>query len=963
MPAFAPQPLASALESIARQAGLQLIYSSSLSNGVGTPGAAAGLTWQDSLRQVLRGTGLTYQLVNEHTVTIIQDPNAQATAAGSADVQPLEGDASRSDRRRAHFSVPQFGDLPLDQVIITGSHISGVAPSGSQVITIGRKQIDRSGYSTVQEVVRALPQNFSGGASDDTRTTLEDLFNSSRGSGLNLRGLGSGSTLVLINGRRLAASGSDGRFVDVSGIPLSAVERIEILPDGASAIYGADAVGGVVNFILRDDYNGAESLLKYGTVTAGAMKSTQLAQLLGDQWDSGSALLSFEYYSRDSLPNADRRQSRNSDLTSLGGQNFDETEGNPGTLVWGPVTWALPRGQNGSALSSADVIAGTSNLSNRNEGWDLLPNHKRWSLVSTVRHNLSDRTQLFFDGLLSQRHTEYLNPAARQAVTVPESNPFYFNPSGQPGPVAVLYNFKDDLGYEYDQAKVTTANAAGGATMRIGEHWDVTTYASYSKAKDVSNAENAVNQTALAIALADPNPATAFNPFGDGSNTNPATLETIRDNVYGRRNATLKALNLTAEGVLYSFSDRDVRMAMGADLRWQALDSFFAQGVVPLAASDASRRAQGVYAEMLVPLVPENNGGYPGARSAQLSLAARHENYSDFGGATMPKIGLRYSPFQSLTLRTSWARSLKAPNFTDLDTSRNSAQIGLLPDPASPAKASYVMIWNGGNSELHEENAEIWTAGLEFTIPAHNLSIAAGYFNINFRDRIDQVSFDSAFLQDPIYSDIVTRNPSPSFLTNICNHATLIGASVGSCPSFDVPIAAVIDMRVANLAVLTTSGIDLQISHDLATRKGLFATRLSATYLLDYSRAQFEESPMASALNTPGNPVDLRVQGSLSWDHRGFGVTSAMNFINSYQDTSSRPSREIASWTTFDLQARYGATSGDRNRWNGASIALSVQNLLDKDPPFYNNPSGYGYDPSNADLLGRFVSFQLNKSW
>jgi outer membrane receptor protein involved in Fe transport len=960
MPAFEPQPLASALESIARQARLQLIYSSSLSNGVGTPGAPAGLSWQDSLREVLRGTGLAYQLVNEHTVTIIQDPNAQAIAGGSADGKTLEGEASRKDRQRARFIPPNFAGPPVDQVVITGSHISGVAPSGSQLITIGRKQIDRSGYSTVQDVVRALPQNFSGGASEDTRSTLEDLFNSSRASGLNLRGLGSGSTLVLINGRRLAASGSDGRFVDVSAIPLSAIDRIEILPDGASAIYGADAVGGVVNFILRDDYKGAESLLKYGSVTDGEMKSTQVAQTLGEKWESGSALVSFEYFAKDSLPNAARRQSSNSDLTALGGENFDVTSGNPGTLVWGPITWALPRGQDGTRLSSTDVVPGTANLSNRNEGWDLLPAQKRWSLVSTVRHNLSPRTNLFFDALVSERHVDYWNPAATQAVTVPETNPFYFNPSGQPGPIWVQYSFKDDLGYERDRGAITTANAAAGMTLRAGDHWDITTYGSYSKARDVVTADNVVNQVALAMALADPNRETAFNPFGDGSNTNPVTLESIRDTIYGRRNATLKALNVTAEGVLYHFSDRDVRMAMGADLRWQGLESVLAQGDVSVSANDASRQAKGLYAELLVPLVPEDSGGYRGARSAQLSFAARHENYSDFGGATTPKIGLRYSPLQNLTFRTSWARSLKAPTFTDLDTSRNSAQIGVLPDPASPNQVSNVLVWSGGNSELHEENAKTWTAGFELAVPTHNLSISAGYFNINFRDRIDQVSFSSAFLQDPIYSDIVTRNPSSSFIANICNNSTVIG-NVADC--LTIPVAAVIDMRVANLAVLKTSGIDFLLSHDVGTRYGLFASRLSATYLLDYSRAQFEQSELESALNTPGNPIDWRMQGSLSWDQQGFGVTSIFNFVNSYQDTSSRPNRKIASWTTFDLQARYGASQADPNRWNGASVALNVQNLFDTAPPFYNNPIGYGYDPANAELLGRFVSFQLSKFW
>jgi outer membrane receptor protein involved in Fe transport len=503
------------------------------------------------------------------------------------------------------------------------------------------------------------------------------------------------------------------------------------------------------------------------------------------------------------------------------------------------------------------------------------------------------------------------------------------------------------------------ANASAGAMLRVGDRWDITTYGSYSKSKDVGSSDNVVNQMALAAALADPNRETAFNPFGDGSFTNPATLASIRDTAYGRRNATLTAFNVTAEGSLLRIAERDIRMALGMDLRWQALDSYFAQGQTPLAQSDASREVKGVYAELLVPLVPEGEG-YRGARSAQLSLAARHENYSDFGGATTPKIGLRYSPLRNFTLRTSWARSLKAPTFTDLDTSRNSAQIALQPDPSVPEGASYVLVWNGGNSQLQEENAETWTAGFELAVPTHNLSISAGYFNIDFRDRIDQVAYTTAILQDPLYSDIVTRNPSASLRADICGDVTFVGA-IDDCLNF--PIAAVVDIRVANLAVLRTSGVDLLLSHDMQTKLGLINSRLSATYLLDYSRAQFSASSLSQAMNTPGNPVDWRAQGSLSWDHRAFGLTGSLNFINSYKDTSSLPNRKIDSWTTLDLQARYGASADDRDRWNGASIALSMQNVLDTDPPFYNNPIGYGFDPSNADLLGRFVSFQLRKSW
>jgi hypothetical protein len=153
------------------------------------------------------------------------------------------------------------------------------------------------------------------------------------------------------------------------------------------------------------------------------------------------------------------------------------------------------------------------------------------------------------------------------------------------------------------------------------------------------------------------------------------------------------------------------------------------------------------------------------------------------------------------------------------------------------------------------------------------------------------------------------------------------------------------------------------LSHDRSTNFGSFSSRLAATYVLDYSRAQFKDSPLIDALNTPDNPVDLRLRGSVSWDYRGFGLTGSVNFVNSYEDTISATHRSIGSWTTWDMQARYGATPSDPDRLFGLFVSLSAQNIFDSDPPFYNNPAGYGYDPSNAELMGRFVSVQLRKAW
>ena len=207
----------------------------------------------------------------------------------------------------------------LEEIIVTGTNIRSIENTSSPVIVFDRKDIDLTGLSTVDQLIETLPQNFAGGASEDNiagRGTAG--LNSSRGSGVNLRGLGTASTLVLLNGRRLQTSGF-GSFVDVSGIPLSAVERVEVLTDGASSIYGSDAVAGVVNFILKDAYDGGQTLLRVGNVTEGEATEYQAAQTIGRKWTSGGFLAGYDFRRRNRLSASSR------DFTNFSQPNNDIT--------------------------------------------------------------------------------------------------------------------------------------------------------------------------------------------------------------------------------------------------------------------------------------------------------------------------------------------------------------------------------------------------------------------------------------------------------------------------------------------------------------------------------------------------------------------------------------------------------------------------------------------------------------
>lgn len=283
------QSLASALLTFSEQAKIQVMTASADLAGVESPGVSGLHTARDALDALLQGTGLKFRSVASDAVAI--EPAAARRASAST--------ATPEDR------------LELQEIVVTGTRIRGADVDGaSPVRTIARQEISTSGATTVMQVLENLPANFGGGISEDTAISGQDIGNTSsnagRASGINLRGLGTGSTLVLIDGHRMPAA-SSGVSPDISMIPLALVERVEVLKDGASPVYGSDAIGGVVNFILRDDFEGQESYAQVGAVTEGDRVDYGIGHLAGINWDGGNAVASVDYNRREALDAADRK--------------------------------------------------------------------------------------------------------------------------------------------------------------------------------------------------------------------------------------------------------------------------------------------------------------------------------------------------------------------------------------------------------------------------------------------------------------------------------------------------------------------------------------------------------------------------------------------------------------------------------------------------------------------------------
>ena len=301
------QSLQTALIDLSTQTDSVIYARSSLIEGMEAPSVAGRLTVEAALDRLLAGSGLKYRR-NADGALLVRPANAVAETTAFRDnslmrvAQVLDSDAERETATREQGGEP-------DTIIVTGTNIRGIAPDSSPSIVIDREAIDATGFQTTDLLIRSLPQN-AGGLDSRTRSlptiTGDALSNSTFGNGVNLRALGPGTTLTLVNGQRMAAAGVRGSFTDISAIPISAIERVEVLTDGASAVYGSDAIGGVVNFVLRDDFEGVETQANYGFVTEGELEERGVTLMGGFNWGSGNLIASYDYLKTDQLLAAEK---------------------------------------------------------------------------------------------------------------------------------------------------------------------------------------------------------------------------------------------------------------------------------------------------------------------------------------------------------------------------------------------------------------------------------------------------------------------------------------------------------------------------------------------------------------------------------------------------------------------------------------------------------------------------------
>ncbi|MEM9617059.1 MAG: TonB-dependent receptor [Pseudomonadota bacterium] len=870
-----PSDMSEALQAFSEQSDAEIIYAEKDVAEKTTKGIEGEYSRERALEEIIGDSGLVYE-VSSDGVIIIKTAFLDVKQAGTAQrFRVAQADRAASqpvetiDRSEAD-DPGQEEEGGRDIILVTGTSIRGIAPDSSPTRTFDRQDIQISGAATAQDFIQTLPQNFGGGSNADITGGLPNDGNSSFniaggsfGSSVNLRGLGSGSTLVLLNGHRLAPSSGIGDFVDISMIPASALERIEVLTDGASSIYGADAVAGVVNFVLRDDFDGVEASYRYGTVTEGGLTENRASATGGKAWADGNALIVYEYFNQGNLSAEDR-------------------------------------------LFSQDAV-----LPN-----DLLPSQERHSVLASLSQELTPSFEVFSDFLFSTRE-------AVQFRTNPTGGLFRFAPSSD------------------------SFNVSAGGSWEVSDAWFVDFSGTYSEVQTESR------QTGASVSIRD-----------------------VDSNIW--------TADARVSGDIFRMPGGEVKLAIGGHFRAEDFTNFDVdENEID---RQADREVYAVFGEAFIPLVGPTNS-LPGVERLELNVSGRFEDFSDFGSTANPKVGVLWSPFEALNLRGSYSTSFNPPPLgrtgaTDFQAS--AAPTSFFNDvldltPGDPSIADVVVITAfGTDSNLDAETSTAFTAGMDFNEKwgRHDFVVNATYFDIEFENRLgttpvpgNRIAFDApniAFNNPELFpAGTVIFSPTTEQINNLGSSLDTPFVSLFGADPLNAEIINFVAVT-RNLSRTIVSGFDFEIAYSFDSEIGNLFLGLDGTYLKDFQQQAADTTPLVEQVSTLFNPVDLRLRGRAGYNHNGLTANVFVNYTDGYRVDNTSTAENIDSWTTVDVSLSYDTRKKFSSAvLNNTTVRVSVVNLFDQNPPATpSNPQFgiFGFDPTNASPLNRFIALELTKA-
>ena len=837
--------------------------------------------------------------------------------------------------------APATADSKADDasaIVVTGSRIRGIAPVGSNVIAIGQDKIASEPVTSTNDLLRRVPQVVSLGANRQGGSAQNGAANSTREAGINLRGLSTNATLVLYDGKRISPQGTQGQLTDPAIIPSIALDRIEVVADGSSAIYGSDAIAGVVNLIQRRNFNGAELHANYG-FTDGHYSERQISAIVGHKWTGGSAMIAGEYTHNNPLFGAQLPFYQDNN-TARGGRDLRVTNCDPGTITVGGGTYAIPAG-GVTAANVGSLVKGTTNKCFYNGFDTVIPEQDRYSVIGNVSQEITPGLRVFADGFYSYSKGRIAG-LTNISATVRNTNPFFVTPvAGAMSETVTFSLVPTNGGEDYNPYNRNVWNLMGGIEGKLFGDFKATAYYAHGQSGDFTPRTVGVNTVALNAALADTNPATALNVFG-GPN-NPATIAKIRDNLFKITGSTrLDVVNGQIDGALFQAPGGKVRIAVGGEHRveYTFTNLTTGQAATPLKVTDAgSRTVTALFGEVFVPIVGADNA-MAGIQQLSLSVAGRFEHYSNFGNTTNPKIGVTYKPVQAVTLRGTYGTSFRAPTFTEVSTIAGGA--GLYYDTLPGATGNLTGIGiAGGNPGLKPETARTFSFGGDIN-PFRGLRATLNYFDIDYKNQIIALRGTPGILTNPLYTSFVTFNPTAAQVTALVASGLPINNTINQNA-----VAFIVDGRRQNLGRAQVHGFDFGLYGNWTLGAFKFDAGFQGTYFTKYLFQAVPGAAIADVRNTINFPQKFRSQADIGVKWRPISGRLTWNHLSGYLNNTLTPVQAVSAYNTFDLSVSADVAEHFR-------IGVQVRNLFDKNPPFVDTTRGY--DPQSANPVPRLVA-------
>jgi iron complex outermembrane receptor protein len=909
------------------------------------------------------------------------------------------------------------------EIIVTGSSLKGVAPVGSALTTLGHAQIENTAAQSVQQILKSVP------AVTGLQAPSQGSSGSADGSGTNaptIHGLGasaSNSTLVLMNGHRLPTSGVNHMLADPNIIPTIALERVEVLADGASSVYGSDAVAGVINFITRKNFNGLQADVQHGF---GSSYHTNSAAIMwGKTWDTGSVLAAYSFSDRSNLAASSRSYTRSLNLTGLGGTNQNTNKCTNPSLTTGGATYY----NTGAAGSYNTTPQGTCSPT----AWDLLPKETRHTAYLEIRQDVGDKLHLTADFDYAFRKDVQNISRGSASATMTSANP-YFRPFvlGASTPASYTLNFDADALYGPGATSTGTAEdfyAHLDAVYDLTSAWSINVGGLIGRDRSQLISQGTLNSGTFNLAVAGTTSASingatqtvsqklttanAFDPFGGA--TSQATLASMIDSTtFYNTVQTVRNAYAKINGDLFDIPGGPVKLAVGGELLGYGIDqSHTALNGLGGASSSSvyiplkyGRNVQSAFAELYLPVVKD---GF--VKSIDISISGRIDHYSDFGTTKNPKLAANFEPVRGIKLRANWSKSFVAPSLMSIGAN-SSGQTGesvfsyqagsgvpgalgnvplslypsasMIPGAVCTAttcnlNSVYGAEIQGGNAKLKPQTGTDWSVGLDLTpVQVPGLRISVTYWKDALRNGITSPTTAYAFGAASL-SNLLTLYPNGAT-------AAQISAAQGALPQSGASQTAyyIYNYVQNNVLNLNVAGIDFEAMYHFNTAIGNVTLDGSFTRKTQFEQWFGADGTHFSVLGTAGFNTtfpSLKTEGriNIGYDKGPFNAVVGINHEGGYtwwgsgvmnpitRNAAGVPTGggdPVKSFTTVDLHLSY--TLKNFGGLKKGNFFVDATNLLNTSPPFVNvatNNGAVGYDSISANPLGRVVTIGLRSNF